>query len=173
MKRKRSPPAAERVILGIDPGYAIVGYAFLHKVGEALDLRACDVIRTPPHTPLEDRLLSIYEQLSELLAHYRPTEAAIEDLFFGKNSTTALKAAHARGVLLLALKQHGIPIASYTPSAVKLAVTGYGNANKGQVGRMVRILLDLPAIPRPDDAADAAAVALCHAQLATWYASTH
>ncbi len=168
LKRKRSPPP-ERIILGLDPGYAIVGYAFIHQFGESLALLDCAAIRTPPHVPLEDRLLLIYEQLCELLVLYRPTEAAIEDLFFGKNRKTAMMAAHARGVLLLALKQHGIPITSYTPSAVKLAVTGYGSANKAQVGEMVRVLFRLPAIPRPDDAADAAAVALCHAHMATWH----
>lgn len=168
MKSKRSPPP-ERIILGLDPGYALVGYAFIRKIGNTLVLLACGVIRTSAHMPLEDRLLSIYQQLHELLVLYRPTEAAVEDIFFGNNRKTAMLVGQARGVLLLALKQHDLPVASYTPAAVKLAVTGSGNAHKTQVGRMVQTLLKLPAIPRPDDAADAAAVALCHAHMATWH----
>jgi crossover junction endodeoxyribonuclease RuvC len=165
--RKRSPPP-ERVILGLDPGVAIVGYAVIREAGGALALLACDVIRTPPRIPLEDRLLSIYEQTCQLLAAHQPGEVAIEDLFFGKNRTTAMAVAHSRGVLMLAARQYGLAVAAYTPSQVKLAVTGYGSAEKGQVGRMVRELLNLSRIPRPDDAADAAAVAICHAHTTAW-----
>jgi len=164
--RKRSPP--ERVILGLDPGVAIVGYAVVREAGGVLSLLACDVMRTPAKTPLEDRLLSIYEQTCQLLATHHPGEAAIEDLFFGKNRTTAMAVAHSRGVLMLAVRQCGLPVVTYTPSQIKLAVTGYGSAGKGQVGRMVRELLTLSRVPRPDDAADAAAVAICHAHTTAW-----
>ncbi len=107
----------------------------------------------------------IYEQLGEIIAQYQPAEAAIEALFFGKNVTTAIAVAQARGVAMLLLEQRGVSIAEYTPSAVKLAVTGYGAARKEQIGYMVRQLLHLPAVPKPDDAADAAAIAICHAHM--------
>ncbi len=152
-----------RLILGIDPGVAIVGFAVLAE--EKGDLRAvvCDVIRTPAGLSLPRRLQQIYEQLGALVATYRPQEAAMEALFFGKNVSTAMAVGQARGVALLALANRGLSIAEYTPNAVKLAVTGYGAAKKDQVGEMVRILLKLSAVPRPDDAADAAAIAICHA----------
>jgi crossover junction endodeoxyribonuclease RuvC len=105
----------------------------------------------------------IYQQIAELLAVYQPTEAAMETLYFGRNTTTALPVAHARGVIMLAMNEHGLTVAEYSPSQVKLAVTGYGKATKGQVGHMVQILLSMQRIPRPDDAVDAAAVAICHA----------
>ncbi|GCE31977.1 crossover junction endodeoxyribonuclease RuvC [Dictyobacter alpinus] len=163
---QRSPP--ERIILGVDPGIAITGYAFLHEQHGGLQMLACDVIRTPKHTPLPDRLQSLHDQLSALLATYRPSESAMEILFFGKNRKTAIDVAHARGVAMLTLKQAHLSIAEYTPSQIKLAVTGYGNADKSQVGEMVRVLLRLSAIPRPDDAADAAAAAICHAHTHAW-----
>ena len=162
--RPKSSP--EHVIFGIDPGVAIVGYAVLGQRKGELVCLACDVVRTPAHVLLEERLLSIYQQLAALLTVYQPTEAAMETLYFGRNTTTALAVAHARGVIMLALKQHGLSVAEYSPSQVKLAVTGYGKATKGQVGRMVQALLSLGRIPRPDDAADAAAVAICHAHTA-------
>jgi crossover junction endodeoxyribonuclease RuvC len=151
--------------MGIDPGVALVGYAVIRESGGTLTLIACSVIRTPAKMPLEDRLLSIYEQMCQLLAIHQPTEFAIEDLFFGKNRKTAMAVAHSRGVLMLAAKQYGLSIVSYTPNQIKLAVTGYGSAEKGQVGRMVRDLLKLSKIPHPDDAADAAAAAICHAHM--------
>ncbi len=151
-----------RLILGIDPGVAIVGYAVLAE--EKGDLRAvvCDVIRTPAGLPLPRRLQLIYEHLGALVATYRPQEAAMEALFFGKNASTAMAVGQASGVALLALANSDLSIAEYTPNEVKLAVTGYGAAKKEQVGEMVRILLKLDAVPRPDDAADAAAIAICH-----------
>lgn len=155
----RAPP--ERIILGIDPGIAITGYAVVHEGQGVLQMLACGVLRTPKGTLLSDRLLSLHEQLTTLLTTHHPTEAAMELLFFGKNRTTAIAVSHARGVSLLALKQAHLPIAEYTPSQIKKAVTGYGN--KAQVGEMVRVLLHLSTIPRPDDAADAAALAICHA----------
>ena len=163
---QRSSP--ERVILGVDPGVAIAGYAVLVERQGQLTALACDVICTPARTPLADRLRLLHEQVSVLLTTYHPTEAAMESLFFGKNRKTAIAVAHARGVLMLALKQHGIPIEEFTPNQVKLAVTGDGHAKKDQVGEMVRILLKLAAVPRPDDAADAAAVAICHAHTSAW-----
>lgn len=166
VQSQRSPP--ERVIMGIDPGIAITGYAFVQEHKGVLQLLACGVIRTPKHTPLPSRLQSLHEQLTVLLATYHPTEAAMELLFFGKNRKTAMEVSHARGVAMLALNQAHLSIAEYTPAQMKLAVTGYGNANKREVGAMVQVLLKLPAIPRPDDAADAAAIAICHTHTHTW-----
>ncbi len=154
----------ERLILGIDPGYGRVGYAVVETQGSALRLLACDTIITPKGLAYPERLQQVYEQLREVIARYRPQEAAIEKLFFGKNAPTAIAVAQARGVALLAIAQTGLSVAEYAPSEVKLAVTGYGAATKGQVGEMVRILLHLSSIPRPDDSADAAAIAICHAQ---------
>lgn len=153
----------ERRILGIDPGFGRMGYAVLSAQGMDLHLVVCDAIVTPTELAYPQRLQQIYEQLGAIIARYRPQEAAIENLFFGKNVTTAIAVAQARGVALLVLTQSGLLIAEYGPSEVKLAVTGYGAARKEQVGYMVRQLLRLPAVPRPDDAADAAAIAICHA----------
>ena len=153
----------ERHILGIDPGFGRIGYAVLSVQGMDLHLVACDAIITPTTRAYPQRLQQIYEQLSALIAEYHPTEAAIEQLFFGRNVTTAIKVAQARGVTILALAQQDVSITEYTPSEVKLAVTGYGAARKEQVGFMVRQLLHLSVVPKPDDAADAAAIAICHA----------
>ena len=152
-----------RLILGIDPGFGRMGYAVLAAAGSDLRLLTCDAIITPVALSYPQRLQRIYEQLGEIIAQYRPTEAAIEALFFGKNVTTAIAVAQARGVALLTMAQRELSIAEYTPSAVKLAVTGYGAARKEQVGYMVGQWLHLSAIPTPDDAADAAAIAICHA----------
>lgn len=163
--RTASPPVvpgSARVTLGIDPGTAIVGYAIVSSRGSALSMIACDVITTPAGMPLAQRLQQIYQRLSEIIATYQPTEGAMEELFFAKNARTALTVGQARGVAMLALANGGLPIAEYTPRQVKQAVTGYGSADKTQVGEMVRVLLNLRAVPRPDDAADAAAVAICH-----------
>jgi len=159
----------ERLILGIDPGFGRMGYAVLAATGNGLNLIACDAIKTPVALSYPRRLQQIYEQLGEIIDQYRPAEAAIEALFFGKNVTTAIAVAQARGVAILILAQRELSIAEYTPSAVKLAVTGYGAARKEQVGYMVRQLLHLPAVPQPDDAADAAAIAICHAHLVPTY----
>jgi crossover junction endodeoxyribonuclease RuvC len=159
------PP--HRIILGIDPGLAIVGYAVVVEQSGQLTLRVCDVIRTPAKMLLPQRLLLLYERMTALLSTHRPDEVAIEALFFGKNRSTALTVGHARGVILLALACADLPSVEYTPATVKLAVTGTGGAKKAQVGDMVRRLLNLPAVPRPDDAADAAAIAICHAHMST------
>ena len=155
----------ERLILGIDPGFGRMGYAVVAATGNDLRLIVCDAITTPMGLAYPQRLQQIYEQLGVIITQYRPQEAAIEKLFFGKNVTTAIGVAQARGVSLLALAQSRLPISEYAPSEVKLAVTGYGAARKEQVGAMVRLLLHLPAIPRPDDAADAAAIAICYAHM--------
>ncbi|HLI87048.1 MAG TPA: crossover junction endodeoxyribonuclease RuvC [Ktedonobacteraceae bacterium] len=160
-----------RTALGIDPGTAIVGYAVVRARGSDLSLVVCDVITTPAKMPLAQRLQQIYEELSAIIATYRPQEAAMEDLFFAKNARTAMTVGQARGVAMLALANGGLSVAEYTPRQVKQAVTGYGSAGKDQVGEMVRILLKLTAVPRPDDAADAAAVAICHLHTAPYAGS--
>lgn len=151
-----------RIALGIDPGTAIVGYAVVVARGNELTMLACNVITTPAHMPLAERFQHIYQRLIEIIRLYEPQEAAMEELFFAKNARTAMTVGQARGVAMLALANAGLPISEYTPKQVKQAVTGYGAARKEQVGEMVRILLKLQAVPRPDDAADAAAVAICH-----------
>ena len=165
MTDMKLPKENKRIILGIDPGYGRMGYAVVSAVGNELHLLVCDATITPTGQAYPLRLQLIYEELSVIIARYRPQEAAIEKLFFGKNVTTAIGVAQARGVALLTLVQSGLTIAEYTPSEVKLAITGYGAARKEQVGYMVCQLLQLPAVPKPDDAADAAAIAICHADM--------
>src|SRR5205823_14958734 len=121
----------ERIVMGIDPGYAILGYAVVAAQGNELRLLECGVITTPAGLVLPERLQQIYQQLSVLVDEYRPQEAAMEELFFGRNVTTAIAVGHARGVAMLALVNAGIPIGEYKPSAVELAVTGYGAASAG------------------------------------------
>ncbi len=149
-------------VLGIDPGTAITGYAIVEEVGSTLRLIAIGTVQTPAKTPLPQRLQTIYTGLREVIAAHQPDSAAVEELFFSRNAQTAMVVGHARGVTLLALVDAGLPIAEYTPMQVKQAVSGYGGADKHQVQEMVRLLLNLPAPPKPDDAADAAAVAICH-----------
>ena len=161
-----------RVALGIDPGTAIVGYAVVAARGSELSMIVCDVITTPANMPLPERLQVIYHHLSEIVSTYHPGEAAMEELFFAKNARTAFSVGQARGVAMLALANGGLAVAEYTPRQVKQAVTGYGAASKEQVGEMVRILLRLKAVPRPDDAADAAAVAICHLHTASFLTHT-
>lgn len=162
MRNGDGAAAGSRIALGIDPGTAIVGYAIVESRDSTLSMIACDVITTPAHMPLAERLQSIYQHLIEIIGTYHPQESAMEELFFAKNARTAMTVGQARGVAMLALANAGLPISEYTPKQVKQAVTGYGGARKEQVGEMVRIILNLPSIPRPDDAADAAAVAICH-----------
>jgi crossover junction endodeoxyribonuclease RuvC len=161
-------PVTERVALGIDPGTAIVGYAVVRAKGSDLHLLTCDVITTSAQMPFAQRLQKIYEGLSNIIATYKPNEAAMEELFFSKNVRTAMTVGQARGVAMLALANGGLSVAEYTPKEIKQAVTGYGGAQKDQVGEMVRILLRLSTVPRPDDAADAAAVAICHLNTAPY-----
>lgn len=174
MLRGNTPqPADARITLGIDPGTAIVGYAVVMARGNQMSLLACDVITTPAKMPLAQRLQMIYEGLSNLVQVYKPHEAAMEELFFAKNARTAMSVGHARGVAMLALANGGLSVSEYTPKQVKQAVTGYGGADKNQVGEMVRILLKLQAIPKPDDAADAAAIAICHLNTAAYTSSAN
>lgn len=149
-------------VLGIDPGTAITGYAVIEEQGSGLRLMAIGTIDTPADAPLPQRLQRIYTNLQEVVERYQPEAAAVEQLFFSRNARTAMSVGHARGVVLLALADAGLQIAEYTPMQVKQAVTGYGNATKHQIQEMMRVLLGLAEIPRPDDAADAAAVAVCY-----------
>ena len=151
------------IILGIDPGTAIMGYGLIEQKGNSLSAIAYSCWRTPAHTPLAERLLMLYEQIDPFLSVHPPDHIAVEELFFNRNTTTALAVGHARGIVLLAGAQHGIPIYEYTPLQIKQAVVGYGKAEKKQVQQMVRGLLGLDEVPKPDDTADALAVAICHA----------
>ena len=155
------------VILGIDPGYAIVGFGLLQHDRTAVSLLACGAINTEAGLPLPKRLLQIADDLDELIRQFKPDVMAIERLYFGNNVTTGIGVAQARGVILMTAERHGIPIFEYDPSQVKLAVVGYGKAEKRQVMDMTKRLLKLKEVPKPDDAADAVAIALCHARSST------
>jgi crossover junction endodeoxyribonuclease RuvC len=149
-------------VLGVDPGTATTGYAVVVEEEGRLQIVTLGVVTTPAKMPLPLRLQQIYRDLSQIVEAHRPDAAAVEELFFSRNARTAMSVGHARGVTLLALANAGLPIAEYTPMQIKQAVTGYGSADKRQVQEMVRVLLNLADIPRPDDAADAAAVAICY-----------
>jgi crossover junction endodeoxyribonuclease RuvC len=150
------------LILGLDPGLAITGYGLVHGDGPDLQAVCYGVLRTPANRSVADRLVMLHSELLELLERYQPEVAAVEELFFSTNARTAMVVGEARGVLLLTLAQAGLKVAEYTPLQVKQAITGYGQADKNQVQQMVRLLLNLPGIPQPDDAADALAVSICH-----------
>lgn len=152
------------VILGIDPGYAIVGYGAVEYNRGRFRPLGYGAITTPAGVPLQKRLLEIHQDMLTLLDQFKPEAASVEELFFNTNVTTGIAVGHARGVILLALAQRDIPFFEYTPAQVKQAVTGYGRAEKRQVMEMTRRLLKLKSVPRPDDAADALALALCHAR---------
>lgn len=154
-------------ILGIDPGVAIVGFGVLDCAGGTQRMVQYGAINTPAGLPLAARLLQIESDLTALIEQFKPDEMAIEELFFSKNITTGIAVAHARGVILCAAEKQHLPIYEYTPMQVKQAVVGYGLAEKKQVMDMTCRLLKLKVIPRPDDAADALAVAICHARSAT------
>ena len=151
-------------IMGIDPGYAIVGVGLVDYNNVRFSLVEYGAITTPAELPFETRLRQIYDDMVSLLTEYRPDAVAMEQLFFTTNRTTAIAVAEARGVLLLAAEQQGVPVFSYTPLQVKSSVVGYGQAVKKQVQEMTRVLLHLPAVPKPDDTADALAMAItfCH-----------
>jgi crossover junction endodeoxyribonuclease RuvC len=149
------------IVLGIDPGTASTGFGVVHSAGSRLTARASGVIETRAGTPPERRLADIHARIGELLDEYRPDAVAIEELYFGSNARTAFAVGQARGVVLLAAGQRGVPSRSYTPQQVKGAVCGHGRAEKDQVSRMVAKLLGLAAPPAPDHAADALAVAIC------------
>ncbi len=147
--------------LGIDPGTATIGYGVVRELNDgSLEPVAYSVIRTTPDNTMPDRLNMIYEGIQAIVREYQPDRSAVEELFFAKNVTTAITVAQGRGVILLALAQAGLEIAEYKPHVVKQAISGYGNAKKPQMQEMVRILLGLDEIPKPDDAADALALAI-------------
>ncbi len=149
-------------ILGIDPGIAIVGYGVVDKESNSYKTVAYDAITTKAHTPLEERLHLVYMGLSQIIDIYKPDAMAIEELFFNNNAKTALTVGQARGVIILAAVQKKVPIFEYTPLQVKQALTGYGRASKGQIQQMMKSMLALKEIPKPDDVADALAIAVCH-----------
>ncbi len=151
------------LVIGIDPGTAVTGYGLIHEDENGnLELVDYGVIVTSSDQPMNLRLLDLYQRLKEVLLLHHPDSGAVEKLFFARNVRTALTVGQARGVVLLALAEMGIPLGEYTPLEVKQAVAGYGGADKNQVQQMVRALLGLAEVPQPDDAADALAIAICH-----------
>ena len=154
-------------ILGIDPGIATIGFGVVESEKNKHKLLKCGVITTPAHTSLSSRLELIYNDMCDLLELFKPDAVSIEELFFNTNLTTGIAVAHGRGVILLACHKAGVKIYEYTPLQVKQAVVGYGRAEKAQVIDMVKRICALPAPPKPDDAADAVALALCHARSST------
>lgn len=154
-------------ILGIDPGYGITGFGLIESERGQNKLLTCGAITTPAGMDFSARLEIIYNDMCELLRQAKPDAVAIEELFFGQNVTTGIGVAQARGVVLLAIRQAGLEVTAYKPMQVKLSLVGYGNATKKQMMEMTKRLLHLPAMPKPDDAADAIAIALCHARSAT------
>ena len=154
-------------ILGIDPGYGITGFGLIEADRGQYSLLQCGAITTPAGMDFSARLEIIYEDMRQLLETTKPEAVAIEELFFGQNVTTGIGVAQSRGVILLAIRQAGLSVHQYKPMQVKQAVVGYGNATKHQVQDMTKRLLRLEKLPKPDDAADAIAIALCHARSAT------
>ncbi len=151
------------IILGVDPGIAIVGVGVIEYKANKFRVLYYDAVTTRAHTPLEERIVSVYEGVSTLMDTFRPDALSMEELFFNNNAKTAFAVGQARGVILLAAAQRHIPVFSYTPLQVKQAVTGYGRADKKQVQQMVKSFLGLRSVPKPDDVADALAMAVCHA----------
>ncbi len=160
------------LVLGIDPGTATTGYGLVRDTDTGLVLVDYGTIQTPAGQPMPERLRTIYHELKRLLALHLPDSAAVEKLFFQKNVSTAMSVGQARGVAILALAEAGVSVGEYTPRDVKQAVAGYGGADKRQMQQMVRAILNLPDIPKPDDAADALAVAICHLHSAKMKALT-
>ena len=154
-------------ILGIDPGYGTTGFGLIEGERGQFQLLRCGAITTPPNTDFSARLEMIYEDMRQLIDVCKPDCVAIEELFFGHNVTTGIGVAQSRGVILLAIRQAGLPVYPYKPMQVKQSVVGYGNATKHQVQDMTRRILRLTKMPKPDDAADAIAIALCHARSST------
>lgn len=149
-------------ILGIDPGYAIMGYGIVEKIGNKFKVLAYGSITTEANESMTDRLKHIYSKLMMLIDEYQPDEASIEELFFNTNTRTAIKVGQARGVAILACANSGVTISEYTPLQIKMALTGYGRADKKQVQQMIKAILNLKEVPKPDDTADALAAAICH-----------
>jgi crossover junction endodeoxyribonuclease RuvC len=172
------PPAASpeglewgELVLGVDPGTATTGYGLVRRppgssAGGVFEAAAYGVVETPPADAMPVRLLALYRGLVQVIREHRPAQVAVEQVFFGRNTTTAMSVGQARGVVLLAVAEAGLPVAEYTPLQVKRAIAGFGRAEKHQMQRMVQTLLGLPSVPKPDDAADALAIALCHLRLA-------
>ena len=154
-------------ILGIDPGYGTTGFGLIEAERGQFRLLRCGAITTPPNSDFSWRLEIIYNDMAELLRITQPDAVAIEELFFGQNVTTGIGVAQSRGVILLAIQQAGLKVHSYKPMQVKQSLVGYGNATKHQMQDMTKRLLHLNAMPKPDDAADAIAIALCHARSST------
>ena len=154
-------------ILGIDPGYGITGFGLVEAERGQFRLLRCGAITTPAGMDFSARLEIIYEDMRQLLEMAKPDVVAIEELFFGQNVTTGIGVAQSRGVILLAIRQAGVEVYSYKPAQVKQALVGYGNASKHQMQDMTKRLLHLNSMPKPDDAADAIALALCHGRSAT------
>ena len=150
-------------ILGIDPGYAIMGYGILDYNGNRFKTVAYDSIETDAGMPMPERLKILYEGLDEVIRRYEPQEASIEELFFNNNAKTAILVGEARGVAVLACVENGLEIFEYTPLQIKQSLVGYGRADKKQVQAMVKMILNLESVPQPDDTADAVAAAICHA----------
>ncbi len=155
-------------VIGIDPGTAITGWGVIEGDGQKLHLVAYGVVITPAQQSLPQRLQTIYSELTVIIRQWQPETSAIEELFFSNNAKTALTVGHGRGVAMLALANANLSIAEYKPMEVKQAITGHGGADKAQIQQMVKLLLELEDIPRPDDAADALAVAICHLHSARW-----
>jgi len=150
------------IILGIDPGFAITGYGIVKYEGNKFSAIDYGAITTASTMELPKRLLHLHDSLEKLIGEYKPDAIAIEELFFNKNIKTALTVGHGRGVAVLTAAESGIEVFEYTPLQVKQSVVGYGRAEKGQVQQMVKVILNLPKIPKPDDVADALAIAICH-----------
>ena len=159
--REQRPPTTRRT-LGIDPGTARLGYAVVEEVRSNLRLLVGGVLETQKSLPMPERLLRLFRELSRIVRENAPTEMAVEELFFAKNTTTVISVGQARGIALLVAAEAGLPVHEYKPMFVKQAVHGYGLATKDQVGEMVRVLLQLQRPLHPDDASDAAAIAICH-----------
>lgn len=150
-------------IIGIDPGTGILGFGVIDSDGGKTTLVDAGVIRTKVHQPLDERLMEIFNSLREIIKESKPAVMVVEKLFFAQNVTTAMSVSHARGVVMLAGKLAGLEIVEYTPLQIKQALTGYGRAEKKQMQEMVRVMLGLKEVPKPDDCADALAAAICHA----------
>lgn len=151
------------LILGIDPGIGRTGWGIIESNNNKFKAIAYDCIETPANSEIQTRLLTIFEHIDKKIKEYNPEIIAVEELFFNTNAKTALVVGHARGVILLAGAMHNLPITKYTPLQVKIALTGYGRAEKSQIGQMVKTILGLSSIPKPDDVTDSLAVALTHA----------
>ncbi len=154
------------IILGVDPGTALIGYGLIKKVGKELKCLDYGCIKTDPQKSTALRLKELEKELKKIIKKHPPDVAAVEDIFFFKNLKTAMKVSQAKGVILLTLAKNNIPIFEYSPLQMKMGITGFGKAEKSQVQRMVQILLNLKTLPKPDDAADALALAICHSNSA-------